>query len=452
MTAAPARPLAKHRVAALGAAVCLAAPGTAVAQMPSIFSGGVTVTTTQPQPVTPPAPAPKAAPKAAAPAQAKPKPKPKPVQTASTATDAGSGRSIVLLVNDEPVTAYEIDMRTRFLAMSSGGQQIQAAAQESFKRMVTTESTNERLKGILEQTIRENQGKSREEILKIFERRKLEFAQGLQRQAIEGARAAQLPRFRKDAHEELVEEKLKLQEARRLGVLVPDEDVNKVIKGIAERNKLTEAQFAQNIASGGSNISVMRQRFQAALSWREVVRRRFAGQISINQRDVDRFLSQTAKPDDDKLELQIQKITLPLPGKLDQAALAQRLADADGLRRKFAGCASTARLAAGINGARFEDLKYVRPSTLGEPVRSFLLAAKDGEMLPPQTATAGTEIYTVCGRRELKHDPKKLEEAQQEVQSREFERLANRLLRDLRQDASCTDPRTGDRVDCGHRS
>jgi peptidyl-prolyl cis-trans isomerase SurA len=425
--------------------------------MPPIFGGGVTVTTSgQPPAVSAPPPV---APKAAAPANpdakaaAKPKPKPKPVETASTAPPVPNTRqSILLLVNEEPVTAHELDMRTRFLAMSSGGQQIQAAAQENFKRIVTSESTNARLKGILDQTIRENQGKSREEIIKIFERRKLEFAQGLQRQALEGARSSQLPRFRKDAHTELVEEKLKLQEAKKLGVVVSDEDVSKIIKGIAERNKLTEAQFAQNIANGGSHISVMKARFQAALSWREVVRRKFAAQISINQRDVDRFLTQNSKGGEDTVELQVQKITLPLPGRLDQAAMAQRLAEADTLRRKFAGCKSTAQLATSVAGARFEDTKFVRPSTIAEPTRSFLTAAKDGEMLPPQTTAGGVDVYTVCGRRELKADPKRIEEAQSEIQSREFERLANRHLRELRQDATCTDPKTGQRIDCDYKS
>ena len=48
----------------------------------------------------------------------------------------------------------------------------------------------------------------------MFEARKKEFAMGLQKQALDGARAGALPKLRKDAQEELIEEKLKLQEAQ----------------------------------------------------------------------------------------------------------------------------------------------------------------------------------------------------------------------------------------------
>ncbi len=424
--------------------------------MPPPGAGG-SVVMTMPQPAgTPQA----AAPAKAATAAPKPKPKPKPVTTASTSESDASvpgrpGQSIIMLVNDEPITAYEVDMRTRFLAMSSGGADVAKKAQDSFKAMATSEATNARFRAVAEGIIRDNQGKkSREEIMKMIQDRQKEFATSLQRQALEGARASSLPKFRKDAHEELVEEKLKLQEARKLGVGVGDEEVNRIIKGIAERNKLTEAQFAANIKNGGSDISVMKARFQASLSWREVVRRKFAAQISVNQRDVDKFLANSQKSGEavDTQELQVQKISLPLPAKIDQASLAQRQADADSLRRKFGGCKSTGQLAATLPGAKFEDLKFIRPSATSEPTRSFLTSAKDGEMIPPQMGAGSLDIYTVCGRRELKVDEKKREEAQQELQSREFEQLANRYLRDLKQDALCSEPGSGNRVDCSRKN
>lgn len=425
--------------------------GGVVVTMPPPNNGGVVVTAPPPAAPSPPPKAAVAAPKP------KPKPKPKTVTTGSTdeANPHGkAGQSIIMLVNDEPITAYEVEMRTRFLAMSSGGADIAKRAQESFKAMATSEATNARFRTVAEGIIRENQGKkSREEIMKMIQDKQKEFAANLQRQAMEGARASALPKFRKDAHEELVEEKLKMQEARKLNVVVGEEEVGRIIKGIAERNKQTEAQFAQNIKAGGSDISVMKARFQAGLSWREVIRRKFAAQISVNQKDVDKFLANAKNGDAvDTQELQIQKISLPLPAKIDQASLAQRQTDADAMRRKFAGCKTTAQLAASLPGSRFEDLKFIRPSSVGEPTRSFLTSAKDGEMIPPQLGASSLDIYTVCGRRDLKVDEKKREEAQQELQSREFEQLANRYLRDLKQDALCLEPGSGARIDCLRRN
>ena len=70
-----------------------------------------------------------------------------------------------------------------------------------------------------------------------------------------------------------------------------------------------------------------------------------------------------------------------------------------------------------------------------EPVRSMLLGAKDGEMLPPQTSPDGIELVALCARRALGIDDKLRTEATNELQSKKFEEFATRRLRELRQDA-----------------
>ena len=97
-----------------------------------------------------------------------------------------------------------------------------------------------------------------------------------------------LPKLKKEAQEELIEERLKLQEAKRLGVEITDDEVKRVIKGLAERNKMTEEQFVQNLKGCGVDISTLRERFRAQFAWREVVRRRGQMLDLHHQRDVDR--------------------------------------------------------------------------------------------------------------------------------------------------------------------
>ena len=245
-----------------------------------------------------------------------------------------------------------------------------------------------------------------------------------------------LPRLRKDAQEELIEERLKLQEAKRGSIEIGEDEINRIMKGVAERNKLTLEQFQQNLKSQGVDPSTMRERFRAQFAWREVVRRRFSAQVSITQRDVDRMLSASAsEAGEDAVELQVQKITLLMPGKLNQGVMAKRLADADVLRRGFSGCATMAGLARGASEARFDDLKFIKPSSIPEPTRSLLLSAQDGDMLPPATAATGIEVYAVCGRRAIKADDKLREKAEGDLAQKEFEIVAKRHLRDLRQDA-----------------
>ncbi len=376
--------------------------------------------------------------------KAAPKPKSKVASVAKApaadgdgdAVPKGGGDRILMLVNDEPVTSREVDQRARFLS-ASGGAAVGAQAQEIFKRMATSEATSQKFRAVVDEILKQNQGKSREQIMAIVEKRKVEFAQGLQRQALDQARSATLPKHRKDALEEIIEEKLKVQEARKLGVSVNDDESNRIIASIAQRNNQSEAQFAQHLKSTGVDISTMRARFRASFAWRDVVRKKFQGQIQISDKDVERLIANApgGKGQADTQEIQIQRIVFALPGKLDQNAMARTLADADGLRRKFGGCKTMDTLVKDQTGTKFEAASFVKPSTIAEPQRSMMLSAKDDELLPPQTSAAGVELVAVCSRRALQIDDKVREEATQELQSRKFEELAKRYLRDLRQDA-----------------
>ena len=64
----------------------------------------------------------------------------------------------------------------------------------------------------------------------------------------------------------------------------------------------------------------------------------------------------------------------------------------------------------------------------GGPERPIAIAVSMGD-------PAGIEIYAVCGRRPLKTDAKVREKAMEELAQKEFEIVAKRHLRDLRQDA-----------------
>jgi peptidyl-prolyl cis-trans isomerase SurA len=348
---------------------------------------------------------------------------------------APAEQTIAVLVNDQPITAYEIQQRTAFLAMQSGGgagPEMKAKAEARWKEITKDPKINERLQAL----IRERNVKSQEEAQAVQQ----EFVVKLQKNMIEQLqrenRAAMLPKFKKEALEELIEERLKVQEAKRLNIEITDDEVTRIIKGIAERNKMTEEQFTQQVTGNGVDISTMRERLRAQFAWRDVVRRRGQMVVSINERDVERMLSASAsEAGEDTVELQVQRITLLTPAKTDQTAMARRYVEADTLQRRFGGCNTMPGLAKDASEAKYEDMKYIKPSSVPEPTRSMLLNAKDGDVLPPATAAAGIEIYAVCGRRPIQIDAKLREKAMEDLSQKEFEIVAKRYLRDLRQDA-----------------
>ena len=342
----------------------------------------------------------------------------------SKAKAPSKGQGIVVLVNGEAITAYDVEQRARLLSLADKD------INETLQQLAKSESTQQLLKALEREVLSTHGGKSKEEIIAIFQERQKDIVADLRRKAL----STSLPRLQKDAMEHLIEERLKLQAAKKIGVEISDDDVKRMLTKVAEGNKATPEQFAKNLKGMGVDIATMGERFRAREAWALFIQRRYSAMVSVSQRDIDLALSAAAaQAGEDTIELQVQRIALA--GTSDQADLTKRFAEGEALRRRFAGCNAMGELAKAVAAAKFEDMKYVKPSRFAEPIRTMLLDAKDGDMLPPFLIGTGVEIYAVCGRRALGGSDEQRTAAMQALQSKGLGEWAQRAMRDLRQDA-----------------
>ena len=339
--------------------------------------------------------------------------------------------SVAILVNDEPITNHEIDQRARLLSLSAKlGDRVRA----NFRSLIKRKSTNDRLRGMLRKTIDANPGKSRDQILAIFEKQKKAYAKRLQRQALSSARAQLVPRFRQAAKKELIEERLKMQEAKRLKAVASQAAIDGAIANIAKRNKVSTNQFFANIQRSGIGRATFKEKIKVQISWAGVVRQKFSRSVAFNLKDIDQQVGSTSSAGTVALKLQQISLNMPASG-LNQSIMASRLRDAEVLQRRFTSCKGTRALAGTVQNAVFKDLGTVKPSTIAEPTRSMLLQARDGQMLPPVISGSGVVLYAVCGRDATAGKQKARSDARAQLRQREFEVRGRRHLADLKRDA-----------------
>ena len=213
---------------------------------------------------------------------------------------------VAVLINDEPITHHEIDQRTRFISMNS--KRLRTQAQDRFKALIKRKSTTQKLRRILNKVIEAHPEKSRDQVLAIFDTRKQSFAKQLQQQALSSARASLFPAQQKRAQKELIEERLQMQEAKRLNLLASPKEVNRAIAGVAERNELPLKQFLANLKKSGVDAQTFKDKIKAQLSWGRVLRRRFSRTISISMAEVEQQIAKSSK--NVNTSLRVQKITL----------------------------------------------------------------------------------------------------------------------------------------------
>lgn len=274
---------------------------------------------------------------------------------------------IVALVNDEPISAYDVSQRMRFLAMTSGQKPSKA--------------------------------------------------------------------LRKKVVEELIEERLKFQEAKKLGVSVSDEQITQTLEGIAKRNKMPMSRLVAGLKQSGVNIRTFRDRIKAALIWRQVVQRKFRHQVSVSAAQVDEALTTAGGEGQDTTEFQLQRVRLELGEEPDQERIASRLVEAESLRSRFRTCEKLEDVIKGVRRASIKQIGRKRAEQLAQPSRALVMKAKAGEMTPPNLTPTGVELYAVCSRKKVTTNVKKRLQVEQKMQAEEYSRLATRYFQDLRRDA-----------------
>lgn len=245
------------------------------------------------------------------------------------------------------------------------------------------------------------------------------------------------PALKKTATDLLIDERLQLQEGRKLG-FTPDEDnVTSILDNMAKKNNLDAAGLSTALGGAGVNIKTLKDRIRAQVVWQDVVRRKFRHVVQIGDVDVDQALSESGEASDSETQttMQLRQVKFSLADNSDQRSIATKLAAAEALRAKFSTCAGIDALAKGTPGATIQLLKDQQTTTLPQPARLLVMNAKVGQMTPPTLSASGVELYAICGKRSITGDTKVRAATQRKLMNQEMLIRAERLLRDLRQDA-----------------
>jgi len=282
---------------------------------------------------------------------------------------AQAEQSIVVLVNDDPITIYDIEQRQRFLA-------------------VTTQEQPS-------------------------------------------------PALKKKATDMLIEERLQVQQGRKLGITPSEEDVTKVLAGMAKNNNMNPEQLGAALGQMGVNIKTLRDRIRAQVVWQDVVRKKFRRDVSIADSEVDKALGSgpDAEAPKEETTFQLRQVKYEIPTDADQSSIAKQLAAVESVRAKVQSCSNLSSLTKDMKGFKIKTLQDQVPGSLGQPMRTLVMNAKIGQMTPPTLSGSAIEAYAVCGKHAIKGDPQKRQQTEMKLMEEELGIRAEGLLRDMRQDA-----------------
>ncbi|HYC02532.1 MAG TPA: peptidylprolyl isomerase [Azospirillaceae bacterium] len=197
----------------------------------------------------------------------------------------------------------------------------------------------------------------------------------------------------------LVDETLQLQEARRLNLVVTEEEIDRTLKGLAEQNRMNLDQFREALVRSGVPYSTLRQQARANLAWSKLVQRRIRPTIQISDEEIDAYVERL-KENAGKPEYLVSEIFIPVDTAANEeeaARLAERLVEQVGRGANFGAVAQ--QFSQTANAAAGGDMGWIQQGQLEPELDRALQLLQAGQMSRPLRGSTGFHILLVRDQR-----------------------------------------------------
>lgn len=198
----------------------------------------------------------------------------------------------------------------------------------------------------------------------------------------------------------LIDDQLKLQEAKRLSIKVTKAEIDEATARLESINRMPSGGLESAINAMGVRLSVVTTRIEADLSWVKVVQRRAGPTIDITDEDVNEAVA-SIEANRSKPESRLSEIFLPVEGP---AQAAEARANADRLVQQLRSGGNFGSLARNFSqsgsAATGGDLGWVASGQLGAEIDAALAQLQPNQISDPVETLSGFYILLLHERRQ----------------------------------------------------
>ena len=241
---------------------------------------------------------------------------------------------------------------------------------------------------------------------------------------------------RQEVIDQLIDEKVKIKEAKRYGVDPSASDMDQSFAGMAQRMRITSEQLAKSLESQGVRPETLKSRLKAEMVWGSLVRGRFKESLQVGEKDVNDAAQGSGEATQaDAFEYKLQPIVLIVPRGSAQGAIDQRRKEAELLRERVQGCDQINSTFKSMPNAAVRDVVTKTSADIPGPLRELLDKTQVGRMTPPETTKQGVEMVALCDRKPTKVDTPKKREICEKMFAQKYEAKSKAYLNDIRKAA-----------------
>ncbi len=236
------------------------------------------------------------------------------------------------------------------------------------------------------------------------------------------------------ATDELIDEAVMLSEAERIGISVPDDNVEAAYLTVARNTKLSADKLDQFLLGSGSNPQTLKDRLRANIAWNSVANIEIAPQVNVSDLQLEQE-AQDQIEDSLSYDYILKEVRFIVP-QGSKVSVSQRTAQADQYRKNFQGCASAVDLSLAYTDVAVIDIGRRHATQFPEALSKELAGLNVGGITKPRVAEGGVSMLAVCAKASARDTTFIKNELRQEAGNTEFQDKVSAFLKTLRDRAT----------------
>jgi peptidyl-prolyl cis-trans isomerase SurA len=237
------------------------------------------------------------------------------------------------------------------------------------------------------------------------------------------------PLSRTAAVQELIDDKIKINEGRRLGMRMTPAGLDDSINRLATNARQTPTQFEQNLIRAGIDPEAVKAKITGQAIWTELLRQRARSQNISNSELNAEMERRAAKGDAKVTDYVVRQIVFVVPSGSNPG---QRERDANGARGRFTDCETGVDYMRSLRDVAVKE-RIGRTSTeLPKAMNDLLGKTPVGRLTPPFRSDQGIEMIAVCEKSDRLDNIQLRNQIEQELLQKRAEGTSAAYLNELK--------------------
>jgi peptidyl-prolyl cis-trans isomerase SurA len=211
----------------------------------------------------------------------------------------------------------------------------------------------------------------------------------------------------------MIDDQVKITEAKRLGMMPSDSDITDRIDRAAKGMKLTRKELLAKLQARGISEATFRQFLAAQISFSRIIAAKYREDVKASAAEIDAKTAEIKSNvnaemakimNDPRMKpvtvYTLLEISLPVDGE-DMMLMQARAIEAQQIAKRFKGCDSAKAAAKGVFDVRIGKKFEADGAKLPKEMKAILDKAGPGSAVGPMRGKNGMQLIAFCGTRKL---------------------------------------------------